>query len=354
MTKTFAEALASGKNNLDFIRFAAAVTVILSHSFELTGHGDAEPLLIFTSQRLSLGRFAVIVFFLVSGFLITRSYTNSRSLRSYLSARMLRIYPGLFFAVMGCIVVFGLLFSELPLKAYFTDKTTVRYALNTLALKISYHLPTTMLSKPFPGNVVNGSLWTLPYELFCYLAIAAVGLLTRRRFLHVLGLIPLLVLLAVLNDRDAVLKSVYYFLCGGLLFLARHRIRSSSLLATACFLLVTAALYFIESEWGMLLLLAPPLAYLVFFLAFLDNTSVSQFGRWGDYSYGLYIWAFPVQQLVSVFFPGPVFLHFLESVSITGCLAFLSWHLVEKRALRLKKRVAGAPASYSAIPSATR
>lgn len=320
-------------NNFDFLRFMAALFVILSHSTPLTGLKIPEPLTNETTGQMSFGRLGVIIFFFLSGFLITGSFMNSRSLVGYLKARALRIFPGLFTVLLLSIVVLGPLVTNLPLGEYFGSRRTWDYLLSNMTLyNIQYDLPGVFTNNAYPG-AVNGSLWTLPLEVFYYLVVAALGITGLLKWRPV---VILLILVALNTGGGGFYRDMFPFFGAGMVFyLYRNQIPYSGRLA-----LLSAACLVVAARVGGLndaMLLFG--AYLVFWVAFNRRLPLSRFARFGDFSYGLYIYAFPVQQTISYLYGGPMdrWLHFALAVPATVVCAALSWHLVEKHFLKLKK-----------------
>ena len=164
-------------NNLNLLRFVAASMVLLSHSFALsTGTWQAEPLV--NIIGMSLGSIAVDIFFVVSGFLVTGSMLSRKSVYAFLWARALRIYPALLIAILFCVLLIGTVFTTHPLNSYFLDSETQKYLLKNVIMVFGStgHLPGVFENLPFK-NAVNGSLWTLPWELRMYVLMAMFGLL---------------------------------------------------------------------------------------------------------------------------------------------------------------------------------
>jgi len=162
----------SRNNNFNLIRFIAAVLVLFSHSFALVlGVADTEPLVVLVG--MTAGTIAVDVFFIASGFLITSSYVARNNLLTFFWARLLRIYPALIISVLFCVFVLGPLFTKNNLDDYLSDSQTYRYLVKNAILffGVEYRLPGVFLDLPYAA-IVNGSLWTLPYEVRLYVILA--------------------------------------------------------------------------------------------------------------------------------------------------------------------------------------
>ena len=340
-------------NNFNLIRLAAALSVIFSHSVAVLGLPSSQEFF-FDHLGLSLAEMAVDVFFVTSGFLVTGSLVNRGDLIAYLWARALRIYPAIW--VMLILTVFALApaLTTLPLADFFTSPKTHDYFAKcaTLIGGVRYSLPGVFETNPLHGEF-NGSLWTLPIEfrLYCYLAAGwlALALAPSVRVkalslaLPVAAVVFLVVILrgrllgAPFNVADT---RVFMFLYGSTLYLWRDRVPvSPAILAGALALLLATSLDKATFFAAYVFCLAP----LVLHLAYLPKGRVRAFNDWGDCSYGVYIYAFPIQQTLAFLFPGmPLIAMIALSAAITLGVAALSWTLIERRALALKGGFAAA------------
>ncbi|MCE9537429.1 MAG: acyltransferase, partial [Nitrospirae bacterium] len=195
-------------NNFNLLRIVAAFAVLVTHSFALAiGTGAAEPFR--DSLGMTMGTMAVDVFFVTSGFLVTGSLLARQNARQFLWARFLRVFPALL--VMLLLTVFGLgpLLTSWPLAAYLTDSGTYGYLLKcaTLVSGVWYNLPGVFDDNPFK-HAVNGSLWSLPYEIRMYAIVLMVWLVCRK--------------LRRVGDRAFLIAIVSAALAAGLFVLARH------------------------------------------------------------------------------------------------------------------------------------
>ena len=161
-------------NSFGVIRLAMALAVLVSHSyFFVTGQGSAEPLHSWTGH--SLGEHAVQVFFFLSGILVTESLLRSRGVVDFATSRVLRIFPGLIACIVLTAFLLGPLVSAKPLIAYFTDGALPVYVVKT-ALLITGAAPLPGVFETLPAaNLFNMSLWTLKYEVICYIGLALLG-----------------------------------------------------------------------------------------------------------------------------------------------------------------------------------
>lgn len=342
-------------NNFDFLRLFAASAVVIGHSYWLSGNIQHEPLRQFTGHS-DMADVAVNLFFVMSGFLIAASWLNSRSPVDFLGKRALRIFPALFVSVLLGVGLVGSLATQLPLEEYFSDSQTLAYLWNLLLLS-RFELPGVFLDNPFP-RTVNGSLWTLPYEVGMYLGLLGLGLL-RLLHRHLVPLIPLglmllhFVLMPRLGIDSELLEKVsrlgMFFFSGTALYLYRAQVPWNAGLALGLLglNLLTAG----SDHWFLVHVLTLP--YLAIYLAHLRVPGLARAGRAGDFSYGVYIFSFPLQQLIIWRYPGlsvPAF----ALLSLAGSLALgvLSWHFIEAPALALKRFLPGARRS-ARVPVAT-
>jgi peptidoglycan/LPS O-acetylase OafA/YrhL len=344
-------ALDPRSNSINALRLGLAVLVIVSHSFPLGGYGDPPGAGGSGGSGLGhsdLGDWAVGGFFVTSGYLITASRLRSRSLGDYLWRRFLRIYPA--FLVSLLVVGFAIapLASLLLGAGPWSAAGGARFVLGNLALYIrEYGIDGMLGSVPYPG-AWNGSLWSLFFEFVSYLVIGLLISVVPRRWvapLVVVGFAGLTLVAGVLATDlvpfpaalNQTVTLVAYFLAGAIVHLFRDRIPLTlplALLAVALFALVVAS--------GLYRVLAGlPLAYLM--LALGARLPLRRLGATHDVSYGMYIYAFPVQQLLALALVDadvPLGAYVLLSIAATLPFAWASWLLIERPAMRLKRLTA--------------
>ncbi len=366
---TIGERLGSRENNFDFIRLLAAFAVIVGHSWPLRdGHVENEPM-----RRLSgyctLGEVAIATFFIISGMLVARSYLSDPSPRRYLFKRFVRIFPGLIACVAFCVLVIGPIFTHLPLREYFFNRLTLRFTRNALLIPNYFGLPGVFSQYPVTDlrSAVNGSLWSLPIEFLMYLIVLLLGAtrLLRRQWCLVIVASAMLFewlvierisfatadwqmshagIVAFVDKYRIWLENTpqlgFLFFGGTLMLLYKDSIVLDWRLFTACLLVVAASLH--TSHGFFLLSVCMP--YLVMYLAFAKvpilTPILQSVTKRGDFSYGVYLYGYPVQQMLlrtlGDRLPFPIFI----GLSCLGALilAYFSWHLVEKPFMKLKKR----------------
>jgi peptidoglycan/LPS O-acetylase OafA/YrhL len=211
-------------NHFNLIRLLAATAVLVSHSFPLAlGKDSAEPL--DDSTGYSLGALAVYVFFGISGYMITRSFERSSDLWSFVAARIARIFPGLFVALVFTVAFIGPLATSVDFARYLSDLTVWSYVPRNLSLAfLQYDLPGVFRSNPYPG-AVNGSLWTLFWEVACYgmvVVLGVFGALSRRWFgLFLTGFLAVACLSALQGAPDVWLRLSTPFVTGMSIYVFR-------------------------------------------------------------------------------------------------------------------------------------
>lgn len=331
--RTIDELINDRKNNFDFIRFLAATLVILSHAYPLTGNPGTEPFGILSNGLMSFGGLAVKVFFVISGFLITQSFDRSKDIFNYTKARILRIFPALIVVVLLSIFFLGPIFTDQSLKSYFLHPQTINYFKTITLYWMQYDLPGVFQSNP--NHAINGSLWTLWFEFFFYVVVAILGLTRLLNTRMVIVGFILASILFYLGRGNFYTDLFRYFSAGMFFYLFRKNIVHNSWIALVSF--VVLALTIKTSYFNYSLPIFG--SYIIFYLSFHQKLKFHHFGKYGDWSYGLYIYAFPVQQIVVHASNNQLSAleNFLVSFPITLLFAFLSWHLVEKNALKLKK-----------------
>jgi peptidoglycan/LPS O-acetylase OafA/YrhL len=322
----------------------AALVVIYGHSYPLSGTvGPA----LFGSSVQSL---AVKVFFVISGYLVIGSWRRDPCPIRYLARRCLRIFPGLVVVVLLSALILGPIVSSYSFAAYFKSPLLIGY-LKNIALFPIYALPGVFTTITYP-NAVNGSLWSLPVEFSLYILTPLFVLRGRGQSLRIcLSVIALCAIsLYLLHVRPIASNPVlygtpltaaldtapYFFLGAAWQIMADKRIFNTqiALLAVLMLSLVPSSALLYEIALYFVL----PYAILSFCLA--RPALFGWVGRYGDFSYGVYIYGFVVQQTVSFYFHTQArpHLNFLIALIPTVLLAAASWHYVEKRFLLLKPK----------------
>lgn len=345
MTKspTIDEALQRYKgrpSGFDYLRVALALSVIIWHSFQICIPG-----LTLAGWHRPLVAAILPMFFALSGFLVTGSLLRTPYAYEFVALRAIRILPALAMETVLSLLLIGSVFTSLSLRAYFLNPETLAYAANILGW-VHFTLPGVFQTHPLA--TVNQSLWTIPYELECYLVLVLLRvfrILRSRTFL-----LLIVILLQVALPAQSLLQHgipsstwpvpgrslVIAFLFGVALFLFRDRIRLNLGLFFVAAVAMMIFLYFPAISY-----FAPlPAAYVTLFVG-LTNPPRTKLIDSGDYSYGLYLYGFPVQQALY----GLGFTQWWEILVMAvptafGCAAF-SWFIVEKPLLNRRKAIVG-------------
>lgn len=333
-------------NNFDVIRFVAAAGVVLSHSFEVTGGlGAFEPLMALTAGQASLGRVAVLTFFILSGFLIVKSWRADPNIGRYMIKRGLRIAPALWCVVFVSIFLLGPVFTTVSYLAYFVDIETGRYGANAILYTKYFSLPGVFENLPLAG-VVNGPLWTLKFEVLCYALIACLGL--ARLLTPMICLVIIVAAYGVHGfggGEEYGGLAYYVFASGDLMraffvgaaaafFAGKIPLEGRLALCAALGLCIAGLLGLFDAAFPVLG------GYLVFYLGLASTKRLSRFGKYGDFSYGIYVWGFPIQQIVmAITGVSWWFANFILAFPLTLVAAWASWRFVESPSLKLKSRL---------------
>jgi peptidoglycan/LPS O-acetylase OafA/YrhL len=342
-----ADIMAPERNSFGVLRCLMAALVLISHSYMFqTGTSAAEPIKALTGW--SLGQHGVQVFFFLSGLMVAQSFERSRGVVDFTIARVLRIFPGLIVCVLLTALVLGPVFSTLAPSAYFSSSALVAYVVKTLSLSTgAAPLPGVFESVPL-ANRVNTSLWTLKYEVVCYVLLATGGLAGLFRgsrwnvWLLTAGLAALAAFVTPppnVEDygfSDNVRYFALFFAPGVAAYMLRDRLLISAwaLIPLAALFVVALGSQFAELATALLL------GYAAIWLASKTFGSLRGTCNRLDLSFGIYIYAGPIQQTLLDTVPGiePLGLTVLAFLIVVP-LAILSWVLVEKPSMGLRSQV---------------
>ncbi|PND54899.1 acyltransferase [Mycobacterium sp. ENV421] len=344
-------------NALNACRLAMATGVILYHSWLLTGRH-----LSFAPAHQLLRDVWVDGFFAISGFLITWSWFRHPQVREYFVARALRILPGLWF----CLIVTAFVIAPIGVAIQggsagklLLSRAPFEYVVGNLGVMLTQQgVGGTPSGIPVSG-VWNGSLWTLIWEVLCYIAVAVfgvVGFLRRKWFIPALFALTLLWSMslpawsvfadlaetqqkmdpatAALFVQAIVARFALMFWAGALIYEFRNAIPARWSLVALSVVIGLAASFLPNYR----LLAAIPLAYAVIVTGALIKNKRLRLRT--DFSYGVYVYAWPIQQLLvmsGLAFLNPI-VFAMVATAVTVPLAAVSWFLVEKPAVSLKRR----------------
>lgn len=320
------------KNNFDFIRVLLAFIVFVGHLGALSA---SEKLLFLTHSPVEV---AVFSFFIVSGFLIARSYERSSSLKSYAKKRFNRIVPAYLLVVFLCAILLSLV-STLSFSEYFNNTQVYQY-LFWNSLFLNFKAP--WLPGVFGNQAVNGALWTLKIEMCFYIAVPLMFLLFgKNNKYRTLSLIVLYFLSLVylnyfeMTGRAALSRqlpgSLCYFIGGMLLYFHFDKfIKHKHILFIIAIITVWIDLYF-KIKLFSPIMISIIVLYIAYSFSFLNN-----FGKYGDFTYGIYIFHFPI---IRVFATLGLFANYNPYIMSIVCMftvigtGIASWHFYEKRFL---------------------
>ncbi len=327
----------------DGLRLAAAALVMYSHAYLIaTGVEDGEPLVRLLGPGHVIGLYCVFTFFIISGFLLSRSLEANPSAATYVINRGLRIFPGFAFCVVVTAFVIGPLLSRVGTREYLTSAALFESVGTSLQTLQETELPGLFDYPDSSGlaSVVNGSLWSLRYEVLSYVLLLLVWVAAPARWALgvVLGITALLTwVFPTASVYTSVAFTLPYFAAGVGMHWFHSRFGTSGVGAlVAASLLVAAA----QAGWQDYAF-APLGAYLVIFFGERPNPGSWAARRIGDCSYGLYLFGWPAEQIVKqlTLTTSPLTMFALALPLALAC-ALVSYHLVEAPAMRLRRRAA--------------
>jgi len=339
-------------NNLNLLRFLLASSVILSHSWISLGLLSSEPIhkkLGFTD----LGTIAVYGFFFISGYLILKSALRWSSPIDYLASRFLRIFPGLITIVLVCVLVFGPIMTALSLRDYFSSPLTWSFLSEIWMHHMQHLLPGVCINYPLPS--INAPLWTLPGEWLMYVATMVACLIFRWKSGRQFKLATWIIIIAVILFTAQMLPLQWafalqwfkYFVIGSICYLLRDQV--ALWIPGALFIFAIDIFLLLHNVRGGHILFPFALCYLLITLGYHPAVYFQVAGRFGDYSYGLYIYGQPIQQALLNHFHRPI-PFFLTAYPFVLFSAVLSWHYIEEPALSLKHRIRRGKKDVEVLP----
>lgn len=337
--------------NLQLIRFIAAIAVIYSHSFPLSGTAARDWLGNLTDGKLDFGALSVSIFFLASGFLIAKS-VEKRKGKGFFRARSIKIFPALFFLNI-CVILLGTMFTTYSVQEYIFHPGTRKYLLNTVLVPV-HNLPGVFTDNAYLPTV-NGALWTLPVEFLCYIGTFVLYKLTlwkkeRMWFSFpivaacaVLGTICPGVFFSIRNILRPMVRPCLLFFIGICFWVYRIQLEKYVKLRYICIpisgLFITG--YFNIINLGMVIFFP----FVMFILWYEVRQCSPKISVLGNYSYEIYLWGFPVQQAVIFLHGGRMsaLTNILISVPISISLGIVTFYISEKMLIpavmeRLKKK----------------
>ena len=330
-------------NNFGFLRLLFSYLVIVAHA-DILPNADSQfkifyPLI----YPFANGSLAVEGFFLISGYLIYKSFMQSSSAFSYFRKRVLRIYPGFIVASLFCIFLVAPISGGWVLLSQLTILDWARNVFNMFAL---LQVSVKGVFPNMPNLPLNSPMWTIKFEFICYLIVPFLVLFLKNRnqllllFLGVAGLHILSIHFNLLNSMPFIYKFSQLFsafLVGSLFYVFRDKVIWSQRYSLASILLLIPILYMpYIANLGLMILGG----YLLFNFAFnYHNTSLANIGKNTDISYGVYLYAWPISALVTQFIVGGRWLHLGLTLAIASILGYLSWRIIEKPFMQMKHKL---------------
>ena len=319
-------------NNLNLVKFIAALFVIISHAYPLCKGAEYNDILSDLSRNsIAFGSLAVAIFFMSSGFFVTKSLLKSKDSKKYLHNRFIRIFPPLWFTLLVCILVCGLFFSTYNLGKYFLSIDFLKYCLNFILIPI-HNLPGVFMNNIYPG-VVNGPLWTLPIEFVCYLVLLLaykLNLVNKKSYKYVallfivafvgINLIPLSI--------KGYIQPCFLFFWGSFYWIYRDKITMKNtyfLISLVAFVLLIVLGYGHVASF----LFVP---YLTLYIAFCLPQCNNRLASLGNLSYDIYLCGWPIQQMIISLFGGSMLvgINILISIPLSILVGYITYSLVEK------------------------
>lgn len=334
-------------NNFDFLRFLFALLVVVSHSYPLSRSKESSQWIYqITNGQIVWAQIGLSGFFIVSGYFIFQSLQRSKNLIDYFKKRFLRLFPALLVVLVLSIILAPLVYEgAVP---YWGNKEVYTYLPNNISLYNFQSGIKGIFDKNY-YHAINGSLWTIRYEFSMYIALSLLFFFRKNKVLvQVLLSIMFVVFYLSYNfflDRIGgskifgmqglhILNLGTFFVCGSFLAsLQLEQIKNKGFIILGFILIGVASIYFNYYDSVKHFIL--PVIILVF--GFIPLPFFSTFGKIGDMSYGIYIYSFPIQQTLMYFFKWNTYELMIDSVILSIGFGFLSWHLIEKTALKYKK-----------------
>ncbi|HEY9216124.1 MAG TPA: acyltransferase [Ancylobacter sp.] len=332
-------------NNFGLLRLLFASSVVLSHAPELVDGNRSRELLTRIFGTLSFGELGVDGFFLISGYLITRSFLTSPGLLAYLTKRVARIYPAFLVATIVSIAVFA------PLSGTDLSALLPRDWVRVLRDAVLLQPPPVPAFAGVHYPILNGAMWTIAYEFRCYLLVACLGLLgiLQRRLYVLAGTIILVLLLTakpptpynpsilMLGNVPDTIRMTAAFFVGSIFYLYRDVIVYRTDHAVLAAIALVACMFVPRVAEPALYIFG---GYLIFWLALVVKASpLSGITTEHDISYGLYLYTWPIQSTLVFFYKDiSPWLMFAVSLGLAALFGLVSWAFLERKILRLVHR----------------
>jgi len=292
------------------------------------------------------------VFFFISGLLVSQSFEKSVSWKNYLWKRFLRVYPAAWLSILFCAFVLGQILTTWSIKDYFSNILFYQFLISLSLFQIKYLLPGVFEHSLMGHPSINSSLWTIALELKLYLLVLAWGILKTRYKNFILFLIMIATLIAAQffpNETEITLSKIFHrhvlmfgYLNFGVLFLAGMfcNIYKKKIIIKPWWVVIIGVLLVLMYLRNMIVVTFLLVPLLTLFCATFQVAFLKKFTPKADMSYGIYVFAFPIQQVVANYIkPQSTWSFFILSVLFILPFAIFSWYVIEKKALQFKDRI---------------
>ena len=345
------------KNNVfDYIRILLAIAVIVAHCYPLFfGIGISDPITQKLLRTESLGGVAVIGFFTLSGFMITQSILNSKNNMQFFGKRLIRIFPALIVMLLLTVFILGPIVYNGGITNYFKSSTVWKYLVQNINLfgNTAYSIEGVFVNNPYP-SAINGSLWSLKHEFVAYIFLMLLSLCAiiknRKAMLSITSVSVLIYILNInlspifnfLNNIGVVMeinefvKLIMYFLIGSTTYLYKDKIKMSFKYFVFAGIVLLIGISLNATKYVLILTMPYILMYIGTFRLKKDIL-----GKIGDFSYALYIYAFPIQQLIVFYLKDKIniWLYILLSIITTSTIAVITTYVIDNNVKKLKSKM---------------
>ncbi|WP_106914785.1 acyltransferase family protein [Chryseobacterium aurantiacum] len=344
----------SRNNNFDFLRLIFAVLVVITHSYPLSGANGSDFLSQLTFGQMSLSYIGVKGFFIISGFLIFKSLLHCKNLPDFYWKRILRLFPALFVVLLLTVALAPAVYEHhVP---YWKNISVYTYIPRNISLFfLQYKINGVFGNNPFPGSI-NGSLWTICYEFSMYIMVSLLFFIRKKSVLKItVGMLFISSYLLAVHASSFLSstllragldgKNFYDLMCfftGGMLltYLNIRDKRLENLLIMFSIIVLAGSVYL--KIVGYTCFFTLPI--LVIFIGRNSTIYINRIGDvFGDISYGIYIYSFPIQQALMYFYKLNTIPLMILSLVLSLLFGYFSWHLIEARALGYKDLVSKRP-----------
>lgn len=323
-------------NNLNLIKLIAALMVIVSHAYGFaTGYIRTDWIHMITNGKGDLGALAVYIFFFYSGLLVATSILKNGNEKRYWKRRIVRIWPSFILVTVSIVFLIAPFITTLPVNEYFTNTETYKYLKNLIFLN-EHNLPGIFVGNVY-GRSVNGPIWTIRVEMFCYLIcflFYKLKLLDRRRipasicaYLLIAGVFGYGAIMGV-DGTSAVIMPITMFYMGMIYAVYAEKINLSGKISFLASILMIAFWFLKQFYFASIVFLPLILCY----VAFGTKRRFDLLGKIGACSYEIYLWGGFVGQLIVYLFGGNMseYMNMIITIPITIILGYITNYVIEQ------------------------